>query len=116
MSDSPNETDPLKDLFDDYLDGRLDEARTRELEERLRAGAGARDEFVRYARLHTDLHLEARARQAGDRALRSIARLAQDPAAGVAPQGRSLWRWIVFRNFARSSSDMVSWPSTKVSI
>ncbi len=94
MSDSPNEPDPLKDLIDDYLDGRLDEAQTQELEDRLRADEDARAYFVRYARLHTDLHLEARAQRAGDRALRSIARLAHDPAATSAPPGRSPGRWV----------------------
>jgi hypothetical protein len=69
MSEPEDRADPLMDLIDDYLDGRLDEARTQQLEARLRDDAEARRFFVRYARLHTDLHLEARARQAGERAL-----------------------------------------------
>jgi hypothetical protein len=76
MIEPENIPDPLKELIDDYLDGALDEARTRELDEALRADAGARRYFVRYAHLHTDLHLEARAHRAGARALSSIDRLA----------------------------------------
>src|SRR5947209_11655989 len=75
---------PLKLLIDDYLDGSLDEAGTRELEQRLSAEPAARDYFVRYARLHTDLHLEVRARRAGARALNRI----EEMTAGVArPRG-----------------------------
>ena len=55
--------EPLQDLIDDYLDGLLDEAGTAELEELLAARRRRPGEhFVRYARLHTDLHLEPRAR------------------------------------------------------
>jgi ferric-dicitrate binding protein FerR (iron transport regulator) len=64
-----NPPQPLRDAIDDYLNGLLDEARTRELEDALRADADLRRYFVRYARLHTDLHLEVRARRAGERAL-----------------------------------------------
>ncbi|HYT92414.1 MAG TPA: FecR domain-containing protein [Gemmataceae bacterium] len=73
----------LKDAIDDYLHGLLDEARLQELEEALRADADLRRYFVRYARLHTDLHLEVRARQAGDRALGAACGLAGEP---VKPQ------------------------------
>jgi hypothetical protein len=69
----------LQDLLDEYLDGSIDEVRLRELEARLLADAEARGHFVRYCRLHTDLGLEARARQAGDRALRSIALVENNP-------------------------------------
>lgn len=72
MHNSPELPDQLKDLIDDYLQGLLDEARTRQLEQALSADADARGYFVRYARLHTDLHLEARARNAGQRALGKI--------------------------------------------
>src|SRR5690242_12214264 len=72
MTDSNPIPDPLKLLIDDYLDGSLDEAGTRELEQRLTADTAAREYFVRYARLNTDLHLEVRARRAGARALNSI--------------------------------------------
>ncbi len=67
----------LQDLTDDYLSGLLDEAGVAELEEMLRADAEARRYFVRYAALHTDLHLAARARLAAERAL---GRLAPDSA------------------------------------
>ena len=66
--------EPLQDLIDDYLGGLLDETRTRELEERLCADAAARRHFARYSRLHTDLHLEVRARQASEQALDLISR------------------------------------------
>jgi anti-sigma factor RsiW len=62
MSNPEHLSDALRELFDDYLDGRLNEARLRELEDRLRADAESRRTFVRYARLHTDLQLELRAR------------------------------------------------------
>ena len=73
MNTTSDVPDDLKDLIDDYLAGQLDEAGMSRLEERLRAGAAARRYFVRYCRLHTDLHLEVRARQVGERALRALA-------------------------------------------
>src|SRR5207237_8243941 len=78
-----------QDLFDDYLNGTLDEAGVEGLESRLRADAEARHEFVRYCRLHTDLHLEARASEAGQRALRAINHLGEPPA----PRPRRRW-WL----------------------
>jgi hypothetical protein len=66
---NPNE---LQDLLDDYLDGSLDEAGLARLEALLLADAGARAHFVRYCRLHTDLYLEARARQASNEVLRAL--------------------------------------------
>jgi hypothetical protein len=84
-----NQPDPLQDLIDDYLDGLLDEARLRELDERLYADPTARQTFVRYARLHTDLHLETRARLAGARALDRIVALAgASPAAAGSSRSR----------------------------
>jgi ferric-dicitrate binding protein FerR (iron transport regulator) len=78
-----NEPEPVSEalqaLIDDYLAGLLDAERLRALEDLLRADAAARRHFVRYARLHTDLHLEVRARQAGARALDHLA-----PQAGAA--------------------------------
>src|SRR5262249_4076554 len=73
MNEPESLPQPLLDLIDDYLDGLLDEARTAELEESLVANAGAREYFVRYARLHTDLHIRQRARQASQRVLDRIA-------------------------------------------
>src|SRR5947209_11256270 len=75
MTDPNPIPEPLKLLIDDYLDGSLEEAGTRELEQRLTADPAAREFFVRYARLHTDLHLEVRARRAGARALNRIEEL-----------------------------------------
>ena len=66
--------EPLPALIEDYLNGTLDEARLAELEDCLRADPEARRYFVRYARLHTDLHLELRARQASERVLDVIDR------------------------------------------
>jgi hypothetical protein len=65
-----------KELIDDYLDGLLDEAGMQELEDHLRTDAESRHYFVRYARLHTDLYLEARARDAAGRALEKLEQLA----------------------------------------
>jgi ferric-dicitrate binding protein FerR (iron transport regulator) len=59
----------LRDLIEGYLNGTLDETRLGDLEGRLRADPEARRYFVRYARLHTDLHRELRARQASERVL-----------------------------------------------
>jgi hypothetical protein len=64
--------DDLKDLIDDYLAGLLDEAGLGRLEQRLLADPEARRYFVAYCRLHTDLHLEARARHVGARALLAL--------------------------------------------
>jgi hypothetical protein len=73
MTTADDMPDDLKDLIDDYLAGLLDEAGMSRLEERLRADAAGRHYFIRYCRLHTDLHLEVRARQVGERALRALA-------------------------------------------
>jgi hypothetical protein len=72
MNTTGNIPDDLKDLIDDYLAGLLDEAGMAQLEERLCADAEARRYFVAYCRLHTDLHLEVRARRVGERALRAL--------------------------------------------
>src|SRR5262249_26885548 len=74
-----------QELIDDYLDGLLDEARTRELEQRLSADAELRRYFCRYATLHTDLHLEARAHQATECVIGQIE--------GTLPEGRP-GRWL----------------------
>src|SRR5262245_42707561 len=67
-----NLPDPFYDLVEDYLNGLLDEPRLRALDEHLRTDPAARDQFVRYARLHTDLHREMRASQASERILAAI--------------------------------------------
>src|SRR5262249_32135939 len=85
--------EPLKDLTDAYLSGLLDEAGLGELEAMLRADADARRYFVRYARMHTDLHLEARSQQASDRALDRIDNLIRAEAAGDAAQRSLLRMW-----------------------
>jgi ferric-dicitrate binding protein FerR (iron transport regulator) len=90
MSESDNLPGRLKDLIEDYLDGTLDEAGMRDLEGYLYADEAARHYFVRYARLHTDLHLEARARGAGARALQRIEYLSappSPPANAATPEG-----------------------------
>jgi hypothetical protein len=99
-----SETEPvpprLKDQIDDYLNGQADEAGMTELEGALRADAEARRYFVRYARLHTDLHLEMRARVAGENALNKIERLIQAEPAPLPPSVRSAFlgrlpiRWV----------------------
>ncbi len=71
-------------LIDDYLDGVLDEAGTRELEEILSADADLRRYFARYSHLHTDLHLEARALEATERV---IAQIDRSLAGGARPAG-----------------------------
>ena len=66
-----------KQLIDDYLDGVLDEGGMQDLESHLRAQPDARRYFVRYARLHTDLYLEARARDAARRALERLEQMGE---------------------------------------
>jgi ferric-dicitrate binding protein FerR (iron transport regulator) len=123
---------PLKDLIDDYLSGLLDEARLAELEQCLLGDAEALRYFVRYARLHTDLHLEARAWQASDRALEWIGKLAQSsPAAapnlagtGRPPARRRVWAlvtaaallvsagagwWLLAKNAAVGRGPAIAW-------
>jgi hypothetical protein len=78
MSEAQQLPDRLRDIVEDYLDGVLDEGGLEELEAYLRADERARQYFVRYARLHTDLHLEVRARGAGARALQCIEGLSAD--------------------------------------
>jgi hypothetical protein len=87
----------LKQLMEDYLDGLLDSSGLQELEACLREDAGAREHFVRYARLHTHLYLEVRAREAGARALERIESLCPSaregsPARGWALAGQMI-RW-----------------------
>ncbi|HJZ53392.1 MAG TPA: FecR domain-containing protein [Gemmataceae bacterium] len=75
-------SEPLESQIEDYLSGQIDEPRLRDLETRLRDDPEARRVFVRYARLHTDLHFELRAREASERVLGAIAR---DPDTDLAP-------------------------------
>lgn len=77
MSDSEPIPAPWQELIEKYLDGRLDESAMQELEGYLCSDGTARQYFVRYARLHTDLQLEMRARQAANRALQHIETLAE---------------------------------------
>jgi ferric-dicitrate binding protein FerR (iron transport regulator) len=82
----------LMDLFDDYLDDRLDAVRLGELEALLRADPEARATFVRYCRLHTDLHLETRAFQASARALQRLQVVDPTSEAKQRPTRRRRWR------------------------
>jgi hypothetical protein len=95
MSTTEDIADDLKDLIDDYLTGRLDEAGMARLEARLLADAAGRAYFTRYCGLHTDLHLEVRARQVGERALRALA-----PADAPRPRVR---RWLGLRLLAAAA-------------
>ncbi len=62
----------LERLIDLYVDDLLDSEGLRRLEELLTAHPEGRRYFVRYMRMHTDLHVLAHARRAGDRALETI--------------------------------------------
>ena len=94
MAEPEPEREPLLALIEDYLTGQIDEARLRDLEARLRDDPEARREFVRYARLHTDLHFELRARDASERILEAIDREAASPPATTesTPPQRSFLR------------------------
>jgi ferric-dicitrate binding protein FerR (iron transport regulator) len=85
MDQDEPDRQPLAALIEDYLTGQIDEPRLHDLEARLRDDPDARREFVRYARLHTDLHFELRAREASERVLDEIDR--ESPAA--VPPARS---------------------------
>jgi len=89
MNEPEHVSEPLQDLIDDYLNGLLDETRLRQLEECLRADEAARRYFVRYARLHTDLYLDVRARRASERALGRINQLTEP----ATPPHWALLRW-----------------------
>jgi hypothetical protein len=91
MTEPNADVQPLDGLIDGYLNGRLDEAGTRELESRLLSNAEARRSFVRYVRLHTDLLFELRARAASDRVMDLIASDVPDaePMASAAGAGRN---------------------------
>ncbi|HYE18764.1 MAG TPA: FecR domain-containing protein [Tepidisphaeraceae bacterium] len=71
MTDVPTD-DELADLIDGYLDDALDAAQFARLEAALRADTAARERFVRYAQVHTDLHAEAKAHRAAGRALAAL--------------------------------------------
>jgi hypothetical protein len=85
MNEPDERSGHWQDLIDAYLDGRLDEVGMQELEDCLRRDGPAREYFVRYAQLHTDLHLEARAQEAGARAVQRIGSLT---ASGPEGEGR----------------------------
>jgi ferric-dicitrate binding protein FerR (iron transport regulator) len=85
MDEAAPGPEPLTALIEDYLTGQIDEARLRDLEARLRDDPEARREFVRYARLHTDLHFELRAREASERVLDAIARQTDSPPTPAEP-------------------------------
>ncbi len=89
MSEADNLPDRLRDLIDDYADGILDEAGLAELEQRLSSDPNARDYFARYLRLHTDLHLEERARRAGAQALAKIAGEPPPPVRPISASSRT---------------------------
>jgi ferric-dicitrate binding protein FerR (iron transport regulator) len=74
MDETVPDREPLDALIESYLTGQIGEARLQDLEDRLRHDPDARREFVRYARLHTDLHFELRARAASERVLEEIGR------------------------------------------
>jgi hypothetical protein len=89
MSESGPVSERLRDLIDEYLASRLDGDGISRLEKQLSASAEARQYFVRYTRLHTDLHVEMRALAAGTNALNRIERLAKaGPAEDVPATGR----------------------------
>jgi hypothetical protein len=81
----------LLDAFDAYLAGTLPDEQVPTLEAALRDDPAARAAFVRYLQLHADLAVEMRARQAGDRLLKT---LDSSPEPVPAPSPRSPGRWL----------------------
>ncbi len=72
MNEYDTISEPLRNLIDDYLSGLLDEAGTAELDRSLREDPAGLRYFARYARMHTDLHLELRSHQLSSRVLEQI--------------------------------------------
>jgi len=115
MTDPEPTDETLDNLIEDYLNGQLDPARTSALEARLQADVEVRRAFVRYTRLHTDLLLELRARQASGRVLDLIGRdVAQTVPASersrpesAAARGRLVRRLVSF--FAASAILFLVW-------
>src|SRR5439155_3713549 len=62
-------------LIDDYLNDTLNDSGITELEQALRDHPEALRYFARYARLHTDLHLEVRSHRLSARVLDQIRQL-----------------------------------------
>jgi len=56
-------SEEAKSLVDAYLDEVLDEAGMRKLETELLTNAAARQYFVEYCQLHTDIALQVRSRR-----------------------------------------------------
>jgi len=75
----------VKELIDRYLAGSLDEAQMEELEQHLLRDVELRRYFVRFARLNTDLHLEAHARLTSRRALDQINHLQKSEPLSTSP-------------------------------
>jgi ferric-dicitrate binding protein FerR (iron transport regulator) len=86
MNETNDISENVQDLIDAYVDGTIDDGRLQDLEAMLRGHAEVRSYFVRYCRLHTDLDLEARARQASKRVLKTIN--APEPASASARKTR----------------------------
>jgi ferric-dicitrate binding protein FerR (iron transport regulator) len=93
MNENERVPERLQGLIDGYLDGCLDEAQTRELEECLSADADLRAHFARYAHLHVDLHLEARALGATERVVERIEQSLQGRTGS--PGHSRLLRWVL---------------------
>jgi hypothetical protein len=64
VNEKPLIPEDLLDLFDAFCDETIEEDRFAELERRLLADDSARQQFVHYFQLHTEMHFAARARRA----------------------------------------------------
>src|SRR5581483_12333950 len=94
MTDFEHIPDRLRNLIDEYVSGQLDEPGVKELEAGLHQNREALLYFVRYARMHTDLHLELRSHRLSARVFEQIEAFALSNAAagnGALP-GYSQWR------------------------
>lgn len=78
-------TTPPRDLFDDYVQGTITPENMAALEKLLAADADARRQFLRYCQLHTDLHLNARARRAWTETVKSSLMTSRQPSFGTWP-------------------------------
>src|SRR5260370_39958235 len=64
VNEKPLIPEDLLDLFDAFCDETIEADRFAELERRLLADDSARQQFVQYFQMHTEMHFAARARRA----------------------------------------------------
>src|SRR5260221_14306010 len=82
VNEKPSIPEDLLDLFDAFCDETIEAEHFAELERRLLADDSARQQFVQYFQLHTEMHFAARARCA-------LRQVFPDPLEPPAPEPRA---------------------------